>query len=285
MPDTVDQVLRAITQDDTFRVMVASCPATVRGVIQAQGASGATARQLGELVTGIVLLRETMSPYDRVQGILTGAGGKGRLLADSNGDGATRGLVQVPKDLSRFELGQGSVLQVMRPMASGSIYRGIVSAAGSPSVADTLMRYLQESEQVASVVGIGSAGPDEAPELAGGYVVQLLPHADPSALRAMTERLEALPDTEQMLRQGAGSAAHMLDQLLGHTSHTQLEQRAVEFRCWCTEQAVVAAIATLSRAEIVELLQDDESIELTCDYCRTAYRIARSQLQGLLDAS
>jgi molecular chaperone Hsp33 len=285
MSEPVDQVLRAITEDDTFRVIVASTRATVRGAIQAQGASGSMARQFGELVTGVVLLRETMSPYNRVQGILTGTAGQGRLLADSNGEGATRGLVQVPNGSSALELGQGSVLQVMRTMASGSIYRGIVSAADARSVADTLMRYLQESEQVTSVVGIACAGSDDDIELAGGYVVQLLPHAAQSALRTMTERLAALQDTEDLLRRSAGSASQMLSELLAHTSYAQLEERPVEFRCWCTQQAVVAAIATLSRAEIVELLQDDEALELSCDYCRTPYRIARSQLQGLLDAS
>ena len=75
--DSTDSVLRAITDDGAFRVIVARTTDTVQNVLKAQGAQGPTARHLGDLVTGAVLFRETMAPNLRVQGILKGSGGSG----------------------------------------------------------------------------------------------------------------------------------------------------------------------------------------------------------------
>ena len=285
MSEPDDHVLRAITSDNTFRIIVASTAATVRGVIAAQQARGFTARCLSDLVTGIVLVRETMSPDHRVQGLLTGGGGRGRLVADAHPDGSTRGLVQLPAGTSELALGEGSTLQVMRTMASGALYRGLVSAPEQGDVASALMSYFQESEQIVSVVGVATCERDGRVELAGGYVVQLLPEAEREALRTMTERLAALQDTAALLGRTRGAADAMLAEIAGELEHAQLDDRPVRFRCWCTSDAVVAAIATLSRAEIAEILADDSEIEVSCDYCRTPYRVSRSRLQGLLEPS
>ena len=285
MSEPSDRVLRAITRDNTFRIMVASTASMVRGVLAAQRAQGFTARCLSDLLTGIVLVRETMSPGHRVQGLLSGGAGRGRLVADTHPDGSTRGLVQLPVGTTEFALGAGSTLQVLRTMASGALYRGLVSAPPEGGVASALMSYFQESEQIVSVVGVAAVGREERVELAGGYVVQLLPEAERTALRAMTERLEGLHDTEALLRRSGGSAEAMLTELVGETEYAQLDDRPVQFRCWCTIDAVVGAIAALSRAEVAELLADEPEIEVSCDYCRTAYRVSRSRLQGLLDPS
>src|SRR5262245_7940809 len=109
-----DSVIRAITDDSAFRVMVARSTRTVRGIVEKQGAKGASAKLLGDLVTATVLFRETMAPDLRVQGLLRGARGSGSLVADSMKDGLTRGLLQLREGKDAVELGEGALLQMMR---------------------------------------------------------------------------------------------------------------------------------------------------------------------------
>jgi molecular chaperone Hsp33 len=280
-----DQVLRAITDDNTFRVIVASTTQTVRGVLDAQGATGQTGRYLAELVTGAVLVRETMSPHHRLQAVLTGKQGRGRVVADTHPDGSTRGLVHLPPDWEQFRLGNGSMLQVMRTMANGSIYRGLVDTAEQPDVSGALMAYLQESEQTVSVIGSGMCQQGDEIQIAGGYVVQLLPDANRDALQTMTRRLESLTDTESLLRRTGGSARRTLEELLQGSAFCQLDDRPVRFHCGCNQEAVVATLSTLDRSELDEIIREQGVLELTCDYCRTPYRVGRGQLQGLLEPS
>src|SRR4051812_39339917 len=91
----MDRVVRAITDDGAFRVIIASTTHTVREVIAKQRARGTTAEHLGDMVTGAVLVRETMAPDLRLQCILKGANASGSLVADTHPTGATRGLVQL----------------------------------------------------------------------------------------------------------------------------------------------------------------------------------------------
>ena len=51
-----DSCIRAITDDGSFRVMVARTTSTVRGILAAQNVQGETARNLGDLVTATVLV-------------------------------------------------------------------------------------------------------------------------------------------------------------------------------------------------------------------------------------
>lgn len=280
-----DRVVRAITEDNTFRLVAASTTATLRGALAAADVAGPTAQHFGALLTGTILVRETMSPFYRVQGILVGQGGRGRLLADAHPDGRTRGLVTGTDDQTPFALGSGSVLQVMRTMANGQVYRGLVEASGLPDVPSVLMAYLQDSEQILSVIAVGQRGQGDEIERAGGYVVQLLPEAERSALQTMTRRLESLPSIETLLGDSDGEPEALLHAVVGDTPFAQLDDRPLEFGCWCTHESVVAALTALSRDELGELVREQEIIELSCDYCHQDYRVSRAQLRGLLESS
>ncbi len=279
-----DRVLRAITDDDNFRVIVAVTTRTVKGALEAQEPSGNAARHFCDLVTGAVLIRETMSPAYRVQAILKGAGGAGMLVADAHPNGLTRGLVQLGKG-GDLELGHGSTLQVMRSGPSGKTFRSVVEPPTNGAVAEALMAYLQHSEQVVSVIAMGTHVTDRGVEHAGGYVVQLVPGASRGPLMIMTERLAAMPSIGELLADRRGDALALLDELLYGMPYAQLDDTSVRYGCTCDEHAVLATLATLPRSDIAELASAEEPLELSCDYCREAYRVPPAQLRGLLATS
>src|SRR4051812_23211585 len=134
-----DSVVRAMTDDGSFRVIAARTTQTVRGSIAAQSARGATAVSYGDLLTGAILVRETMAPTLRVQGILRGASGRGRLVADSHPDGMTRGLVTLPRGGGDVELGGDATLETMRSLANGALHKGVVEVPLNGGISTALM--------------------------------------------------------------------------------------------------------------------------------------------------
>ncbi|HSQ61831.1 MAG TPA: Hsp33 family molecular chaperone HslO, partial [Polyangiaceae bacterium] len=155
-----DHVVRAITEDGAFRVIAVRTTETAQGVVQAQHANGPRAHLLAEMLTGAVLVRETMAPDLRVQGILQGDDPKTRIVADSFPDGTTRGLVQA-REGSEVTLGERSVLQMMRTLHNGQIQQGMVQASADGGISGALMAYMQNSEQVVSFVAVGALMNDE----------------------------------------------------------------------------------------------------------------------------
>lgn len=280
-----DVVLRAMTNDHAFRVVAADTSRTAREVVEVQGATGATAQLLAELVTATVLVRETMAPTYRVQGILKGTGGKGSVVGDAFPDGGTRGLVQVP-DGTSLVLGEGALLQMMRSLPNGSTQQGIIDVGGSGGLSESLMKYFQESEQVVSVVALGARfSASGQVERAGGYVIQLLPEPERALHAVMTARLEDFPTIVDFLDREDFAAKLLLDEILHAMPLTMLGESEVRFVCRCSEAALLGAIATLGRTEIESLVAEEQSLEIRCDYCHKNYLIAPERLRSLLEAS
>ena len=280
-----DVVLRAMTDDNSFRRIAARTTETVRGVLARQQCSGTTARYFGDLLTAAVLIRETMAPLLRVQLILKGATGCGSLIADSHPDGGTRGLVQVPVAARPFELGPGALLHAMRTMYNRSIQQGFVDVPASKGVSGALMSYLAQSEQIASIACVSTVFRGDELVVAGGYLMQLLPEADPAVLDALLPNVESAGPIDTLLTQTMADPSALLTLVTGGQSFTLLEQRPVAFACPCNEVRLLGSLATLPREDIEEMIRDGATIEIGCDFCGTQYHIQPEQLRGLLQTS
>jgi molecular chaperone Hsp33 len=280
-----DTVLRAITDDGAFRVITARTTQTVRGAVEAQGVSGVTARHFGDLLTGSILFRETMAPNLRVQGIIKGSNGSGSVIADSHPSGQTRGLIQLKGKAKEIELGNGAVLQLMRSLPNGRINQGIVEVPKDGGISHSFMAYLQTSEQVVSMIAVGTLFDGDRVVSAGGYMVQLLPEAARGPLMVMTERLRDFESIDPQLGDSAFTPSWLLDELLYGMPFTRLEESPVRFECWCDEVRVVSALASLSRGDLEHLLSTNDVLEIACEYCKRDFRIAPARLRGLLEQS
>lgn len=285
MTEPSDTVLRAITDDGAFRVITARTTNTVRGAIEAQNATGETARHFGDLLTASILFRETMAPNLRVQGIIKGSGNTGSLVADSHPSGQTRGLIQLKGEHTQVELGPGAVLQLMRTLPSGRINQGVVEVPQQGGISQSLMAYMQSSEQVFSMLSVGTLFDGDRVVSAGGYMVQLLPEVGRGPLMVMTERLRDFENIDPQLANAEFTPTWLLDELLYGMPFTRLEESPVLFGCWCDELRVVSALASLSRADLEHLLSTNEVLEIACEYCKRDFRIAPARLRGLLEQS
>jgi molecular chaperone Hsp33 len=282
-----DSVLRAITDDGAFRVIAADTTATVREAIDAQKpATAELARIFGDLLTGAVLVRESMAPDNRLQAILQGNDPRTRMVADTMPDGSTRGLIQLPKGLEEITLGDRSMLQVARTLHNGSLHQGVVSVPPSKngqSVSAALMAYMQESEQTVTVVSVGCYMTNNEVVAAGGFMVQLLPEVAEGPLMVMTERLKDFEDIVPLLARGAASPEALLRETLYGMPYTKVGDRTVRFGCNCSPERLAVSLASLPRADIESLMEGGKTLEIECDYCHKNYEFTQAQLKALLE--
>jgi molecular chaperone Hsp33 len=285
MPDTA---LRALTDDGAFRVIAVRATETVREAITAQAVSGDVARLFAELLTGAILIRETMSPDLRVQAILQGDDRASRMIADANPDGTSRGLVQLAsssKGRGVMPVGQRGLLQVARTMHNGALHQGVVAVPDTGSISGALMRYMIDSEQVVSVAAVGCKLDAEGQvRAAGGYILQLLPEVGEGPLAIMTERMRDFEKMEPLFEKGSAEPEALLREILWGMPWTEVGADPLRFGCNCSEARVVASLASLPRHEIQDMIKDGKVLEIGCDYCGRQYRISPEQLRGLLEA-
>ena len=276
-----DEVVRAITDDGSFRVVALRTTDTVKAIVAAQRVKGDEARWLGELVTGTIMVRETMAPDLRVQGVLQSAVGRDALIADSHPDGGARALVQRTRG-GALVLGDGAVLQVTRTLPRGSAHKGVVRITGSGGVSASLMAYLQESEQVASAIAVSTVMDGDEVVAAGGYLVQLLPELGEGQLAVMTARLEDFPPMSTLLKDDETTPKTLLAELLYLMPYAVVGSGAVRYQCRCDSQRLRATLSTLPPAELESLIAEGKDLEIECYYCHVEYRFPVSELKTLL---
>lgn len=277
-----DTVLRAMTDDGGFRVVIARTTETVRAALTAQRAQGSVAKALGELTTGAILVRETMAPKNRVQAILQASPGGSVLVADSRPDGTSRALVQRVSGLE-LELGEASVLQVMRTLPTGAAHKGTVAVPDERSVSSAMMAYLHASEQVTSAIAMGVVMRDGEVIESAGYLVQLLPELTETDLALMTARLETIPTIDALLGEGASPTA-LLNRLLAPWPHTVLSESPLGFGCDCNSERLKNTLATLSAEDLESLIAEGQPLEIECDWCHTEYSFGVDEVRSLLIA-
>lgn len=280
-------MLRAITDDGAFRVIAADTTATVRGALAAQRAETPDlTRTFADLLTGAVLVRESMAPDNRLQAILQGDNPRARMVADTHPDGATRGLIQLPQDVKEMPLGENGLLQIARTLHNGSLHQGVVRVPpGKSSLSSAFMAYMQDSEQTTTMIAIGAHVANGEVVAAGGYMVQLLPEVAEGPLAVMAERLKDFEDIVPLLARGGASPEELLRETLYGMPYTKVGDREVHFGCRCSPERLAQSLASLPRADIESLMEGGKTLEIECDYCRTRYDFTMQQLRSLIEAN
>ncbi len=276
-----------MTDDGAFRIVAARTTDTAQAVKTAQKLSGVVAHDLADLLTTAVLYRETMAPSLRVQSIVRFDEEAGQLIADSHPDGWTRGLLQpgsgdAPADIRQTR----ATLEMMRTLPNSDLQRGVVEMPESGNLSEAFMRYMQLSEQIVSMISLGSALEGENPT-AGGFVVQLLPEATEAeaAMETMTRRLEDFVDIRERLQKSDGSPSQLIEQIFEGMPFTWLHSSDIRFGCQCSQVRVMTTLSVLDRANVRELVDEGEPLSIDCDYCGASYTVEIAQLRGLLSSS
>src|SRR3954471_17094930 len=275
-----DSALRAMTDDSAFRAMAVNTNQTVREALSRQAPSGLTRKTFGDLLTGAILVRETMSPNERVQAILKRRQDTSSLLADTHPTEGTRGLVSMPANSPTFAL-TDALLQVMRRLNDGSIHQGMVDVPTGGDVSDALRAYMRVSEQVDTLVAVGTLFDGEEVAHAGGYLIQLLPGVGQAPLAFMTERVLEFGNIDAHLATGKAEPRALIAALLDQIPYTELSDSELKFGCWCSAERLLGALSTLPKTDIDDFVQRGEVLEISCDYCHRQYRIPPAKLVGL----
>jgi molecular chaperone Hsp33 len=211
----------------------------------------------------------------------------GQLVADSHPDGSTRGLMQpgsgdAPPDVRQTR----ATLQMMRTLPNSDLHRGVVELPESGNLSEAFMRYMQLSEQIVSMISLGSAVEGENPA-AGGFVVQVLPEAAEAdaAMETMTRRLEDFVEIRERLQNSNASPSQLIEQIFEGMPFTWLDNSDIRFGCHCSQLRVMTTLTVLDRSDIQDLVDEGEPLSIDCDYCGASYTVEIAQLQGLLTSS
>ena len=289
----MDEIVRVIAKDAPIKAMAIKGTELVERARQIHDAWPVATAALGRLLLaasmmGDMLKEEKGSVTLRVRG----GGPLGTLTAVSDSEGNVRGYVQNPAvDVPRkahakldvgAAVGSDGELTVNKDMGMKEPYVGSVQLVGG-EIAEDIAAYYVESEQIPTACALGVLiAPDQSVQVAGGYLIQLMPGADEAVISAVERGIAQVGAVTAALDRG-DDALELLRQVLSDFELEILETAPVEYRCYCSRERVSRALISMVRDELEKLIAEQHGAELTCQFCDRVYQFTEEELQSLLD--
>ncbi|MDR5683953.1 MAG: Hsp33 family molecular chaperone HslO [Armatimonadota bacterium] len=286
----METLVRAVAGNRAVRVVASVTTRLVEEARSRQGSAPTATAALGRALTASGLLAGMLKGEQKVTIRVLGDGPLGGIVTDGTAAGDVRGYVQNPEvDLpprSRHKLNVGAAvgrgtIHVTRDLGLRYPYHGSAPLV-SGEIGEDLAHYLARSEQIPSVVSLGVlVERDGRVGAAGGFIVQVMPGADPEAVAYLEAHVRTLPPVTHLVRQGMGPA-DLARMGLGDLGMHMVEERAVRFRCTCSRERVEGVLLSLGCEEIRSLLAQEGRAEVRCRFCGEVYLLGEEALRELL---
>ena len=166
-------------------------------------------------------------------------------------------------------------------------YQGI-TALDQPSLADCVLEYFKQSEQIATALKIEVAPPSETQKewIGAAIMLQRLPFDKKTAEAMQKETADDLWETATVLLHSATKKEMLDDQLslekllyrLYHSNNLHFFiQKTIQFGCRCSKEKVINMLKSFPEQDRQEMFVDGK-IKVDCQFCGKSYILTAEDL-------
>ena len=286
-----DILLRAIARDAGIQISAAVTTGLVERARQIHNTTPVATAALGRTLTATVIMGSQLKVDDgSVTVQVKGNGPLGAIVCVGDADGFVRGYLQNPSaDLplrsdGKLAVGAGvgrGYLMVIKDIGLKDPVTGTVALVNG-EIAEDLTRYFAESEQVPSACALGVlVDTDCTVKCAGGWLVQLMPGVKDTDIDRLEANLAKLEPMTTMLEKGM-TLEQIVQAVLDGFAVDFLQTDEIGYRCACSREKVERALISMGRDELSKMAQEQETSEVTCQFCDKIYTFTRAELEQLL---
>ncbi|EJE8533174.1 Hsp33 family molecular chaperone HslO [Vibrio vulnificus] len=274
---------RYLFEDLSVRGELVQLDEAYQRIISSKEYPAALQKLLGELLVSTTLLTATLKFEGSITIQLQGDGPVSLAVINGDNEQKIRGVArwegEIADDATLHDMmGKGYMVITIEPK-KGERYQGIVGLEGD-NLEQVLEGYFERSEQLKTRLWIRT-GEHEGKAHAAGMLIQVVP--DGTGSENDFEHLEQLTNTVKNEELFTLPADELLYRLYNQEQVRLFEPQTVEFHCGCSRERSGAAIVTVDKNEIYDILASDGSVSLHCDYCGTTYSFDESDLSKLYE--
>ncbi|EJC6734889.1 Hsp33 family molecular chaperone HslO [Vibrio vulnificus] len=274
---------RYLFEDLSVRGELVQLDEAYQRIISSKDYPAALQKLLGELLVSTTLLTATLKFEGSITIQLQGDGPVSLAVINGDNEQKIRGVARweghIADDATLHDMmGKGYMVITIEPK-KGERYQGIVGLEGD-NLEQVLEDYFERSEQLKTRIWIRT-GEHEGKAHAAGMLIQVVP--DGTGSENDFEHLEQLTNTVKNEELFTLPANELLYRLYNQEQVRLFEPQNVEFRCGCSRERSGAAIVTVDKNEIYDILASDGSVSLHCDYCGTTYSFDESDVNKLYE--
>ena len=179
-------------------------------------------------------------------------------------------------------VGTDGTMTIIRDLQMKEPYVGSIELV-SGEIGDDVTAYFAQSEQTATACALGVLiDTDCSVKVAGGYIIQLLPGAPDEVIDKLEAGIQRAGAVTPMLDAGM-TPEEILGQVCGDLGVLFMETTEVGYKCYCSRNRVEAALISLGRKELTEIMEEGETFPVECQFCDTVYRFTPQDIKEILE--
>ncbi|WP_028484996.1 Hsp33 family molecular chaperone HslO [Thioalkalivibrio sp. ALE17] len=242
---------------------------------------------LGQAYAAVALTAATLKFDGSLILQVTGPGPVHMIVAQADGQGRLRGLARFretpPEGATLAECAgeDARLMLTLDPGDGGERYQGVVELEGE-TLADAMNVYFERSEQLPTRLWLASGA-----QSAAGMLLQALPGEGGDAVTRDSEewnRATILAETttaDELLELDAGT---LLGRLFAEERVRLFDGTGVSFHCPCSRERIGETLRSLGRDEIRSIIEEQGSVDVTCEFCNAHYHFDPVDAEALCAA-
>lgn len=285
-----DYIVRAIAADSQIRAFAITSREMVEEARRDHDTSPVITAALGRLLSGAAMMGTMMKGEKDLLTIQVQCSGPAQgLTVTADSSGRVKGFPRVANvdlplnDKGKLDVGGAlglGVMSIIKDLGMKEPYVGQI-ALQTGEIAEDLTYYFATSEQVPSAVGLGVlVDKDSTVRQAGGFIIQLMPFTQDEVIDKLEKKITEIASVTEMLEDGM-TPEQILETILGDFGLEITDTVETGFCCDCSKERVSRAIATLSRKDLDDIINDGEAIEVKCQFCNKAYHFDVDELKEM----
>jgi molecular chaperone Hsp33 len=287
-----DYLVRGMTMDGFVKMVAIRSTELVRRGCEIQHTTPNATAAFGRCLTAASMMGNMQKVENGSMTLqIRGGGPIGTITVVSDYEGNVRGCVTEPnvplaeKFPGKLDVGAtvgtDGTITVIRDLQMKEPYIGSVQLV-SGEIGDDVTAYFAESEQTPTACALGVlVDTDCSVKVAGGYLVQLLPGAPDEVIDAVEAGIKRAGAVTRMLENGM-TPEEILTEVCGDLGVLFFENEPVCYKCYCNRHRVEAALISIGREELSEIMNDGKAFPVECQFCDEVYTFTPEDIAELL---
>ena len=289
-----DKVIRGITKDKYVRFFIVDSTELTKEASGMHNLSMTNTVLFGRMLNAVLMLGvDNKADTGSITIKVNGDGPVKGAVVTANNKGDVKGYVYNPEvelpltegrnDFNVKEaLGKG-MLSVIKDVGMKTTYTGQVELVYG-TIAQDLTYYFVKSEQIPSSVGLGVLiNPDGSVQRSGGFMIQLMPDTPEEVIEKIENNLSVFPNMTDVMDMGYSIKKIISEMILKGFDLKFTDEIDARYKCGCTRSKMEQSLNLLTKEELGDIYNNEETIEVKCQYCNRSYNFEKPIVKGILD--
>lgn len=287
------KIVRALSADGSALCSAIDTTDIVNEIHRIHDTSATASAAAGRLATAAAIMGALMKGEDdRLTLRINGGGSIGTITAVSDYKGNVKCCMDNPHaDLPLNAVGKLDVggvvgtdgyLAVIKDLGLKEPYVGQIPIVNGEIALD-ITQYYAVSEQIPTVCALGVlVDTDLSIKKAGGFIIQLIPPVNESAIDFIEENIKDMQSVTAMLESGLTPEEIALKGLAGLGGEI-LDSWDTAYSCDCSRERTQRVLIALGKEELTKLADEDPVTEVCCHFCDKKYRFTSDEIRELIE--